>query len=352
MSPILRTTLSILALTALGAASCSTAGGQLEDAGTTDLPFAGEDDDREQPVTEPEPEEVTTTTRIDPAVAGPTFETEPDGLTVAVAGDDGVWWLDPNGKAHLVVEAAVIADYDGTGGLVFQRSTDGPIVRRDAAAVETDVAEAGSGERISLVGVESIGGANEVVFLRTNETSGSASLERVDLGGENGSVIADVARDGEFPERISINGGYVSAVYLEGSGAGWTTVSLASGQKLFGTPEADLGTCDERSTDCTEAVTIGSDGATVFQVAVAETETGFDLVLNSASNFAELTRVDLERPADGWYPTRVDIAGGKVVVSRAANADGSGDLPALVIEPSSGTITQLDRPGYAVVIAG
>jgi hypothetical protein len=151
---------------------------------------------------------------------------------------------------------------------------------------------------------------------------------------------------------MSISNGYVSGVYLEGAGAGWVTLSLATGQKLFGTLDGSLGTCAEPRTGCAQAVTIGNEGTRVYQVMSGDDPETWELVVNNASNFASLASIDLQRPEGGWHPTRVEVAGDKVVVSRSAEADGSGDLPALVVEPLAGSITQLDRYGNTVAITG
>ncbi len=344
--------LSLVAL-ACGLTACTTAGAQLNSSPPEELPFDTEEMvATEQPVTEPdEPAETTTSTAtIGADIAGPEFDVAVDGPTLTVTGQDGVWWFDVNGKAHLVVEPAIAADYDGNGGLVFQRAADGPIVRRTAEAEESSVVSPGAGETIELIGVALIGENNQVVYLRS--AVGDASLERVSLDGDNPTTIATMARDGIAPRRLTLNDGYVSGVYLEGPGAGWVTVSSTSGSKLFGTATNQLGICADRAAGCAEVVTISSDGTEVYQVMISEQSGQWDLVVNDAADFSELSRIDLQRPVDGWHPTGIELIDGLVVVSRSANDDGTGDLPALVIDPVSEEITQLDRAGKAVAITG
>ena len=335
--------LSLLALS-FGLAACTTAGDQLESSPPEELSFESEEPEAtEQPVTDP----TSATSTIDPAVAGPLFDVSPDGPTLAVAGQDGVWWFDANGKAHLVVEPAVAADYDGSGGLVFQRSAQSPIVRRTAEAEESDVVTPAEGETIGLVGVATVDSTSEVIYLRLSQ--GSALLERATLDDGVTSLIADMTRDGVAPSRLAISGGYVSGVYLEGPGAGWVTVSTSSGSKLFGTPAAQLGACDQRDPGCAEAVTVSADGTTVYQVVTNDNGT-WDLVLNDAADFSEIVRVDLQRPEGGWHATGIEEIDGIVIVSRSATIDGTGDLPALAIDPATSEIFQLDRAGHAIAI--
>ncbi len=344
--------LSLLALS-FGLAACTTAGTQLESSPPEELLFQTEEPDpTEQPVTEPDEavEPTPSSIAFDPDIAGPAFEIADDGPTLAVTGQDGVWWFDANGKAHLVVEPAVAADYDGDGGLVFQRSASSPIVLRTAEAEETDIVAPGDGETIVLVGVATVGTANEVIYLRKSE--GSALLERATLDDSITSSIVDMTRDGIAPTRLTISGGYVSGVYLEGAGAGWVTVSTASGSKLFGTAKSQLGACDVRDSGCAEVVTVSPDSSTVYQVMVSEDIGEWDLVLNNAADFSEIVRVNLQRPEGGWHATGIEAIDGLVIISRSANIDGTGDLPALAINTATSEITQLDRTGQAIAISG
>jgi hypothetical protein len=312
------------------------------------LPFSpGEE--QAQPVTEATDPE-TTAAEFDSSITGPEFEISTAGLTLALSGADGVWWFDANGPAQLVVESTVAADYDGDGGLVFQRSADSPIVRRTREAVESEVVAPREGEQLELIGVGRIGADRVAVFLRYRDSS--VSLERASLDGVSKAVITDVGRDGVAPQRMSIKGGYVSGVYLDGAGAGWVTLSLATGQKLYGTTGGSLGLCASKSSGCTEAVTIGEDGTTVYRVAAGENQDQWKLLVNSAADFAQLASVDLQRPESGWHPTRIEVSGNTVVVSRSATAVGGSDLPALLVDTTTGTITQLERSGSAVVVTG
>lgn len=345
--------LCVLTGFALAAGACANAGTELANSGdrTTgdEIPFSA--DERDQPVTDPEVpgEPPTSAVTFDPAVAGPTFDTALPGPTLVAAGDQGVWWFDANGTSHLAVEPSIAADYDGGGGLVFQRSPSSPIVRRNTDASETTVVAAGDGESVELIGVTPVNGNDEVIYLRL--TDGTASLERATLDQGLTTTIAAVERDGVAPTRSSISAGYVSGVYRSGSGAGWASISLASGEKLFGTPAADLGKCTSPTVGCAEAVTTNDDGTSVFQVTPSgETGTSLSLVANSSSNFAELARIDLQRPDGGWHVTRVDALDGLVIVSRSANSDGSGSLPALVVDMETGMVTQLAQPGTVSII--
>ncbi len=121
--------LQVAAVFSVIVTGCTTAGNQLENSSPGALPFAPEDS-QEQPVTDST--DPGTTSEIELANIGAEFNISTNDLTLAVSGSEGVWWFDANGEAHLVVEPAVAADYDGNGGLVFQRSEDGPIVRRTA----------------------------------------------------------------------------------------------------------------------------------------------------------------------------------------------------------------------------
>ncbi|NNF55855.1 MAG: hypothetical protein HKN03_15615 [Acidimicrobiales bacterium] len=340
---------------ALLVGACSNAASQLAESGnpqeSNQIPFSV--DERDQPVTEPEipGEPPTSAVTFDPAIVGPTFDTALPGPTLVAAGDEGVWWFDANGTSHLVVEPSIAADYDGSGGLIFQRSPSSPIVHRNADAVETPVVSAGTGESVELIGVATVNGNEEVIFLRRVEEA--ATLERATLDQGLTSTITAVARDGVAPVRLSINGGYVSGVYKTGSGAGWASFSLTSGDKLFGTPAADLGTCTSPMVGCAEAVTTSSDGLNVFQVTPSgEDGTGLSLLVNSATDFSEVARVDLQRPEGGWHVTRLDTLDGLVIVSRSANADGSGSLPALVVDVDTATVTQLPQPGTVSIVTG
>lgn len=349
LSPVLA-----LAMVVAGAA-CSTAGTELDRAGGTSstnaIPF-GDTEDAAGPMLGPEPPDVGSMTDPDPAVVGPTFPEAAAGPTVAIAGDDGVWWIDPDGSAHLVVEPAVAADYDGAGGLVFQRSPTAPIVRRTAESAEIELVAPGEGERVHLVGVASIDGRSQVVYLRSTERA--AALERAAVDGTQATMIGTVDRDGVAPERLSISGGYLSGVYRSGSSSGWVTWSLDSGQELFGTPDAELGRCGpEPRPGCAEAVTVTPDATTVLQVtATGDAPSGWALVVNRASDFAEVARVDLQRPADGWHPTSIEVLDVGVIVNRSASPDRTGSLPALVIDPFGGEITQLSHVGEAAAVAG
>lgn len=335
---------------ALVLASCTTAGSELAtsagyDADSNSLPFA----EGGESAAESLPPAI-----VDPTVTGGIFATAAPGPTIAAAGDDGVWWFDPDGKAQLVVEAAIAADYDGQGGLVFQRSATAPIVRRTADAAEAVVVEPGDGERLELIGVTSINGTDEAIYVRIDDEAAMVNLERIDLGDGQIATIGSLARDGVGPERLAMSGAYVTGVYRSGNKSGWATVSLASGTTLFGTPESDLGQCSaEPAVGCAEAVTTSADASTIYRVVPSGSDAeGRDLVLNQASNFAELARVDLQRPEGGWHVTGVETTGALVIVSRAAQPDGSGSIAALVVEPSSGAITQLDQVGRATVISG
>lgn len=340
----------IVAVLALVGSACTTAGRQLEGSSPDVLPFTPEDR-QDQPVTEPTDIDADPKpSEIDPAVIGPEFEVSADGLTLAISGSEGIWWFDANGKAQLAVEPAIASDYDGSGGLVFQRSDDGPIVHRTSDGSETEIVSPGNDDRVQLIGVASINAGREAVYLRIGASS--ITLERTTFDGLSTTSIADVGREGIVPQRLSISNGYLSGVYLEGTGAGWVTLSLATGQKLFGTTDDSLGSCAEAGPGCARAVTIGNNGTSVYQVAAGDDPEEWELVVNDASNFAVLASVNLQRPAGGWHPTRLETAGDRVVVSRAANADGSGDIPALIVDPFSGSIMQLDRPGTAVVISG
>lgn len=347
-SPWLRSRRGVLVL-AVALASCTTAGSELARSGGYDV------NDDSLPFDEGNPGSERTPTTVDPAVIGPVFPVAAAGPTITAAGDDGVWWFDPEGKAHLVVEPALAADYDGRGGLVFQRSASSPIVRRNADAVESDLIEPGEGERVTLIGMTSVNGADEAVYLRIADGDATvANLERVDLDSGQITTIGSMALDGVVPERVAINGGYVTGVYRSGAASGWATVSISSGGKLFGTPESDLGRCSDRpAIGCAEAVTTSADGSTIYQVAPSGSDAeGLDLIVNRARDFSELARVDLQRPDGGWHVTGIDTTGELVIVSRAAQADGSGSIAALVIEPYGGTITQLDQVGRATVISG
>ncbi|MBT8241118.1 MAG: hypothetical protein KJN63_07810 [Acidimicrobiia bacterium] len=342
--------LLIAAVLALVASACTTAGNQLEGSSPDSLPFDPVDR-QDQPVTETTastPE--SSTSLFDPAIAGPQFDVSAEGLTLAVSGENGIWWFDAKGEAQLVVEPAVAGDYDGSGGLVFQRSEDAPIVRRTADAIETEIVSPAVDENLKLIGVAQTGVGREAVYLRLGD--GSVTLERTTLDGATQTTLADLDRDGVAPQRLSISNGYVSGVYLEGSGAGWVTLSLTTGQKLFGTTGGSLGNCSRPAPGCALAVTIDPSRTRVYQVAAGDDTEEWELVVNDASNFAALSSVSLQRPPKGWHPTRIDVAGTKVVISRSATSDGTADLPALVIEPETGAITQLDRPGIAVVVAG
>lgn len=336
-------------------ASCTTAGSELATSGGYDdsLPFVNDDS---LPFDESGPSDPGSGPVVtgDPAIIGPIFATAAAGPTVATAGDDGVWWLDLDGKAHLVLEPAIAADYDGQGGLVFQRSATAPIVRRTADAIEIDVVEPADGERLELIGVTSVNGTNEAIYVRTDDDAATVDLERIDLGGGQIATIGSLARDGVGPERLTMSGGYVSGVYRSGNQSGWATVSLASGTKLFGTPESDVGRCsDGPAVDCAEAVTTSADGSTVYRVVPSGSDAeGLDLIVNRASDFTELARVDLQRPKGGWHVTGLETTGALVIVSRAAQPDGSGSIAALVVEVSSGAISQLDQVGRATVISG
>lgn len=346
--------LGILATFALAVGACATAGSELANSGdfeSAEIPFSVED--REQPVTEPDipGEPPTSAVTFDPTVVGPTFDTALPGPTLVAAGDQGVWWFDANGTSHLVVEPSIAADYDGSGGLVFQRSPSSPIVRRSADAVEATVVTPGTGESVELLGVAPVNGIDEVIYLRLID--GAASLERATIDQGVTSSIGAVARDGVTPIRLSINGGYVSGIYRNGSGAGWASISLTSGEKLFGTPATDWGKCTRPTVGCAEAVTTSSDGSSVFQVTPSgEAGTGLSLVVNSSIDFAELARIDLQRPEGGWHVSRVDTLDSLVIVSRSANADGSGSLPALVVDVAAATVTQLAQPGTVSIITG
>ena len=342
--------LLIVALLAWIGAACTTAGRQVEGSSPDSLSFTPEDQ-QDQPVTEPTvPMEQAAPPEIDPAVVGPEFDIDAHGLTLAVSGDDGIWWFDANGKAQLAVEPAVAADYDGNGGLVFQREENSPIVRRTADASEEEVVAPGDNETIELVGVAQTNIGREVVYLRSG--ADSITLERTALDGDSTTTIADVDRDGVAPQRLSISDGYVSGVYLEGSGAGWVSLSLRNGQKLFGTLDGSLGECAQSAAGCAQALTIGDGGTRVYQVALGDDTEQLELIVNDASNFARLTSVNLQRPADGWHPTRVEVVDSKVIVSRSASQDQTGDLPALIVDPDTGVITQLDRPGIAIAVTG
>jgi hypothetical protein len=346
MLPLSRT-LQVGAVFAVIVAGCTTAGNQLENSSPDALPFAREEP-REQPITESTSPSTTPETVVEKI--GPEFNVSTSDLTLTVSGSEGVWWFDANGEAHLVVEPAVAADYDGNGGLVFQRSEEGPIVRRTLEADESDVVTPGAGERLRLIGVARIGADRVVVYLRHGDSS--VTLERAELDSMSSTVIADVQRDGVAPQRMSIKGAYVSGVYLEGAGAGWVTLSLSTGQKLFGTTGASLGSCTTQSGGCTQAVTISDDGTTVYRVAAGENPEQWELVVNNAADFAQLASVDLQRPEGGWHPTRIELSGTTVVVSRSTAADGGSDLPALVVDLDDQTITQLNRTGSALAISG
>ena len=337
----------VVVCTALLAAGCSTAGTQLENSAPEELPFDPADTVT-QPVTEEPPPQPSTTT-IDPAIVGPVFETASAGPTMAVSGSDGVWWYDANGKEHLVVEPAVAADYDGDGGLVFQRSWSGPIVRRTRDASEQEIVSPGENERLELIGVTD-GADGDAIFLRHRD--GRVDLERQALGSSDATLVAQLDRDGVAPEALSLQGSFVSAVYRDGDGAGWVTVSLNNGQRLYGTTGALLGRCASVQADCAMAVTISADGSTVYQVEAGEDPEAWFLTVHRASDFATLNTIDLQRPAQGWFPSRIESIDGQVVVSRTASIDRSGDLPALVIDVESGEIRQLDRVGTAVTISG
>ncbi len=341
-----------LVLVSLFAASCSTAGTELARAGQREdgLPF-GDDADTDQPLAGPEVPDSQPAEELDPSVAGPAFPETASGPTLSIAGDDGVWWLDPAGSAHLVVEPAVAADYDGAGGLVFQRSFTSPIVRRTAESAEIELVTAGEGETVRLIGVESTDGQHRVVHLRTTPEENTATLEVTTLDGGQTTAIGPVTRDGVTPERWSITDGYLSALYRGGDGSGWVTWSLESGQKRFGTANGELGRCGtEPEPECAEAVTVTADASTVYQVAPTD-EDGLALIVNRASDFAEVTRIDLQRPGNGWHATGIEVLGDAVVVNRSVAPDGTGSLPALVVEPGSGEITQLPYVGQAVAIA-
>ncbi len=337
-----------LATIALIASACSTAGGELAESGVSDTidEIAFDEGAREQPVTEPDTSDPVET--FDSDVAGPAFPVAEPGPTLAAAGDDGVWWFDANGSSHLVVEETDAADYDGGGGLVFQRSGSSTIVRRSADAVETNVVKAADGETLDLLGVAVVAGSDHVIYLRT--TGEDTTLERATLDEGVATAIAPVSRDGTAPERLSLSGGYITGLYRTGSGAGWASISLSSGAKLFGTTTADLGRCAEVTAGCAEAVTTNALGDTIYQVAVTDSG-GLALVVNSANNFAEIARVDLQRPENGWHPSRIAATDGLVIVSRTIAADGSGSLPALIVDPSNGTITQLAHVGDTVIVA-
>lgn len=342
-----------LVLVSLFVASCSTAGTELARAGQQDdgLPF-GDAGDPDLPLAGPDVPDSQPAAELDPDIVGPAFPGAATGPTLSIAGDDGVWWLDPAGSAHLVVEPAVAADYDGAGGLVFQRSVSSPIVRRTAESTEIEVVTAGEGETVRLIGVRSTDGQHRVVHLRTTPGEKSATLEVTTIDGAQTTAIAPVARDGVAPERWSITDDYLTALYRGGDGSGWVTWSLESGQRLFGTADGELGHCGtEPELGCAEAVTVTADGSTVYQVAPTD-EDGLALIVNRASDFAEVTRIDLQRPGNGWHPTGIAVLADAVVVNRSVAPDGSGSLPALVIEPSSGEITQLPYAGLAVAVAG
>ncbi|NNE95511.1 MAG: hypothetical protein HKN24_05730 [Acidimicrobiales bacterium] len=335
----------VVVFTTLFAAACSTAGTQLENSAPVELPF---DPAGTQPVTEelgPQP----STSTIDPAVVGPNFPVASAGPTMAVSGNDGVWWFDANGKEHLVVEPAVAADYDGDGGLVFQRSRSGPIVRRTRDASEQQIVSPGEAERLELIGVTD-GPDAETIFLRHRDDR--VDLERQALGSSDSTVIGQMDRDGVAPEALSLQGNYVSAIYRDGAGAGWVTVSLTNGQKLYGTTGAAQGRCATVQPDCALAVTISVDGSTVYQVQAGEDPEAWFLTVHNAADFSTLDTIDLQRPAEGWFPTRIESTDGQVVVSRTASLDGGGDLSALVIDVESGEIRQLDRAGTAITIRG
>ncbi len=232
-----------------------------------------------------------------------------------------------------------------SNALRTDRSYDAPL-----EAAESDLVTPGAGERLELVGVGRNGADRVAVYLRHGDSS--VTLERTTLDGLASTVIADVRRDGVAPQRVSINGTYVSGVYFDGVGAGWVTLSLSTGQKLFGTTGGSLGTCATQSSGCTQAVTISDNGTTVYRVAAGENPEQWELVVNNAANFAQLASVDLQRPETGWHPTRIEVSGSTVVVSRSTAADGVSDLPALVVDLDTQTITQLGRSGSAMVISG
>ena len=355
---------------ALLAAACSTVGDSFEEQGANPLSFIDDETETSSTTTTAE-SEVSDGNGVAAGNPGTAFPDAEVGPTMVAAGPDGVWWYDAEGASQLLVERSAGVAYDGAGGLVFQRSNfadvesngvgaegqyDTTIVHHTNNAEQFDLVVPAVNEAVDLHGVTVIGSGVELVFTRysfAGEDDPTATLERINIETGETTELVSVWEPGRRVTNITVTGSYASGMVRTSEGSGWVIYELRSGARLSGSADSEFSACaSDQNPLCRRLLTIRGDGNQLIEVFPAgDNADNFELVVRQASNGAEITRTDLKREADTWIPQRVEPAGDLVIVSRSTDAEGRAPIPAMVVNPATGDITQLSEAGVVSVIS-
>lgn len=305
-------------------------------------------------VAEPTGTTTTTTTVPSSTTAPPTTTvapttTEPPQIAedaqLLVAGDDGVFLVDPDGSATLLIEGpAAVAMDDLEGGVLFQqergslqrRSTVYRVAPGSGSAVATLVADPAQG--LTLNGVVRDG----VTFVYYTRSEGSTpedardTLRRLDLAAAEVQELSVIGywESGSFP--ISVGGSLIMMNWYNEAVEGMRFTDLLGNQvEVVANPSPLDGFFD--CNRCPSTGAISADGARfVYR------DFDFATILDVDTG-EELHRIPLDA-VNQWSVTSFGLGRTHLIVNRELNGD---RLPALLFD-----LTQTDPQPVELPVAG
>lgn len=291
-----------------------------------------------------------------------------------MANSDGAFLVTPEAVIQLVEDPVEVAIGDGRGGIVFQRPwrLDYPI---DPASTIIYLLEDDDLDPRQLL----VPSADQFLTLYDVADGGVWYTRRE---GNTPETARETLRHYDFEtkevEEVAVTGGWESGV-IDVSIGDETIATYWSAEAHTGFHFYDIGgsrvdlaadpylqgrlTCvdgrlyDDQGVEhdlpCSEHSAVGDDG-TLAYLEVGSDSGSYRVVLVAVelATGAELLRLDLERPDQGWAPGSLDVHDGLVLVNRTRN--GEFDAPfieALLIEVATGARIEAGLAGAARFLA-
>lgn len=323
-----------------------------------------------------------TTTSTTQAPTTTTTEADTTGISLAVGVDTALTVANPEGAflvdgdfAFQLIEGPVeLAIADGSGGLVFQRSSDNFLL--DPTATIISYLPADSFQPRELL----VPTGEQYLYLRDvqdgavwytrregdNPDTARETLRTYDLGSKTVDEFAVTGGWESGSIEVSVGGPNVVAFWSAEAATGFTFYAESGGQVGVDGDPYDTGFCgdgtgvyntttgDKVGAPCYEYAELSHDGRLAYyERAFDGAQVRFVLVVVDLDSGEELFRQDLDRPDQGWVPKGMDLRGDQIIVNRTET--GVRDAPytdAFIIDLTSGSVVKIGLAGQARFLIG
>ncbi len=354
----------ILALAIVGAACAD------EDAVTTGQPAATSTSTSRPPTTATTSPATTTT---EAPTTGTSLAVGVDAA-LTVANDDGAFLVEGDFVFQLVDGPVELAIADGSGGLVFQRSSDAGL--RDPNATIISYLPSDSFEPHDLLvptGDQYLKlrdvGDGFVWYTRTEGDNPDNARETLRSYGLENRTVDEFAVTGGWESgsiEVSAGGPNVVAYWHAEATSGFTYYAESGTRVGFeGDPYGADGFCadgqlyDEATNrlvgqSCYQYAELSDDGRLAYhQLELDGAEFRFIVVVVDLDTGAELFRREFERPDQGWVGKGMDLSGDQLIVNRTATgAYQAPYIDAFLINLSTGEVSEIGFDGQARFLGG